>query len=63
VKGQLVAGDAMFGGGVFDQLIDEFGIFGIGDAPADDPAAEDVDDDVEVEVGPLLRALEFGDAP
>ena len=33
------------------------------DHPADDVAAEDVEDDVEVEVGPLHRAQQFRDVP
>ena len=33
------------------------------DHPADDVAAEDVEDHVEIEVGPLGRTEEFGDVP
>ena len=36
---------------------------GPGQHPARHVAAEDVDDGVEVVVGPLLRAVEFGDVP
>src|SRR5690606_37133668 len=33
------------------------------DHPGDDVAAEDIEEDVEGQVGPLLRALELGDGP
>src|SRR3954462_15053582 len=36
---------------------------GIGDAPADDPAAEDVENDVEIEVGPFRRSGQLRDIP
>jgi hypothetical protein len=36
---------------------------GIGDAPADDPAAEDVEDDVEIEVGPFRGSHQLCDVP
>ena len=39
------------------------GAFAVGDPPADDVAAEDVDDDVEIEVGPFGRAHQLGDVP
>ena len=35
----------------------------VGDTPADDSAAEDVDDDVEVEVRPFGRPHQLGDIP
>src|SRR3954463_6299791 len=36
---------------------------GIGDAPADAPAAEDVENDVEIEVGPFRRSGQLRDIP
>src|SRR3954462_74240 len=36
---------------------------GIGDAPADDPAAEDVENDVKIEVGPFRRSGQLRDIP
>jgi len=39
--------------GFLDQLAGESSAFARGDHPADDIAAEDVQDDVEVKVGPL----------
>ncbi len=34
-----------------------------GDHPADDVAAEDVQDDVQIVIGPRGRPLELGDVP
>jgi hypothetical protein len=36
---------------------------GIGDAPADDPAAEDVEDDVEIEIAPFRGSHQLCDVP
>src|SRR3954466_1048522 len=36
---------------------------GIGDAPADDPAAEDVENDVQIEVGPFRRSHQLRNVP
>ncbi len=46
-----------------DQPLGEAGVLALGDHPADHVAAEDVEDHVEVEVGPLGRAHELGDVP
>ncbi len=46
-----------------DQPCGEAGALAVGDHPADHVAAEDVEDHVQVEVGPLDRALELGDVP
>jgi hypothetical protein len=40
----------MLVGCVLEQRLEQGGAFGIGDTPADDPPAEDVDDHVEIEV-------------
>jgi hypothetical protein len=41
-----------------EQRLEQGGALGIGDAPAGNPAAEDVEDDVEVEVrSPFLIPL------
>jgi len=42
--------------GLLDELLGQFGAFPGRDHPAGDVAAEDVEDDVEIEVGPLGRA-------
>ena len=44
-------------------MLGQFGALPIGDHPADDIAAEDVEDDVEIEVGPLGRTPQFGNIP
>jgi hypothetical protein len=35
----------------------------MGDHPADHTTAEDVEDDIEVKIGPFGQAFEFGDIP
>jgi hypothetical protein len=48
----------VLGEGVVEQDLEQGGALGIGDAPADDPAAEDVEDDVQVEIrSPFLIPL------
>jgi len=46
----------MLGDGILEQRFEQGGTFRIGDTPANHSAAEDVDDHVEVEVGPFFRA-------
>src|SRR5450830_141873 len=53
MQGQLAGRRGMFGGGIIEQCREHGGAFSVGDAPADDSAAEDIDDDVEVEVRPF----------
>jgi hypothetical protein len=53
----------VFGDGVLEQRPKQRGAFRIGDAPADHPAAENVQDHVEIEIGPLCRPHQFGDVP
>ena len=48
--------DALAGARLVDELLGQRGALAMGDHPADDVAAEDVEDDVQVEVGPLRRA-------
>ncbi len=63
VQGECAGGDMVFGHRLSDQLLGEFAGFARRDHPTDDVAAEDVEDHVEVEAGPLRRASEFGDIP
>jgi hypothetical protein len=49
--------------GAFEQRFEESGALGIGDAPADDPSAKNVDDHVEIEVGPFGRSHQLADIP
>ena len=46
-----------------DQPLGQLSAFAAGQHPADHVAAEDVEDHVEVEVGPLRRPLQLGDVP
>ena len=48
---------------LLDKALGQFGTLPMGDHPADDLATEDVEDDVEIEVGPLRRPQELGDLP
>jgi len=38
----------MLGDGVIEQGLEQRGAFSVGNAPGDDPAAENIDDDVEI---------------
>jgi len=53
----------LLGNGLGQQDARKRGAFAIGDHPADNVPAIDVDDRVEVKVGPLLRAVQLGDVP
>ena len=48
---------------VVEQRLEQNSALGIGDAPADDAAAEDVEDDIEIEVAPLGWPHQLGDVP
>ena len=63
VDGQLPAADALLRAGLGDQLLGQVGGLAGGDHPADDVAAVDVEDHVQVVVGPLRRAVQLGDVP
>ena len=54
VEGQLAGRHGVLGEGVVEQRLEQGGALGIGDAPADDPAAEDVEDDVEIEIRSVM---------
>ena len=55
--------DMLLGTGFFDKLFGECCGFLRRDHPADDIAAEDVQDDVEVEIAPFGWPHQFGDVP
>jgi hypothetical protein len=63
MDGQLIWLDALFGARLGDQLLGQLGAFSFGDHPAHHVAAEDVQDDIEIEVGPLARAVKLGNVP
>jgi len=56
VQGELVRRDAVAPAGLVDERLRDRGAFPCGQRPADDVAAEDVEDHVQVEVGPLGRS-------
>ncbi len=60
---ELTGRHVVFGDRVIEQRPEQRGAFGIGDAPADHAAAEDVEDHIEIEVGPLGWSHQLGDVP
>ena len=54
---QRVRLDVVLGHRFGDQLLSQFGGFPQGDHPADDIAAENIQDHIQVETGPFGRAL------
>jgi len=63
VYGQLARRNLLLAAALLDQAFGQCLTFTVGDHPACDVAAEDIDDDVQIEVGPLGRPLELGDVP
>jgi hypothetical protein len=63
VQGQLVAVDLLLADCLGDQRLGQHGGLAGGDHPADRVAGEDVEDHVEVVVGPLRRPVQLGDIP
>src|SRR3954453_3015110 len=55
MDGQLVGEDVVLTDGLGDELLSQLGRLTLGQQPARNVAAVDVDDDVEVEIGPFLR--------
>ena len=47
MDGELTGRDVLFQAGVFDEPLGQFGAFAVGDHPANDVAAENIQDDVE----------------
>ena len=63
VQRELTAWHFMFGDGVLEKRPKQRGAFGICDVPANHPAPENIQDHVEIELGPLRRTHQFGDVP
>jgi hypothetical protein len=63
MEGQLPGWDRLLGDGFGDQAVGQGGLLAVGDHPANHVAAVDIEDDVQVEVGPLGRSEQFGDVP
>ena len=60
---QLVRIDLLFINCFLDQLLGQIGTLSMSKHPADGVAAVDVDDRVEIVIGPFFRAFELGDVP
>ena len=63
MNSQLTGLDILFEARLLDEPFGQGGLFPMSDHPADDVPTEDVHDHVEVKVGPLDRAFQFGDIP
>ena len=63
MQGELAGRDIVLDDGVVEQRFEQRGAFSVGDVPADDPAAENIDDDIEIEVGPFRRPHQLRDVP
>ena len=56
-------GDVFFLESIGDQLLGELGRLSMRDHPADDVAAVDVEDHVQMEAGPFCRTLQWSERP
>lgn len=63
MDGELAFGDVEFAARCVIQAIGHFSAFARIDHPADDVAAEDIEDDLKNEVRPLGRSQQFGVVP
>jgi hypothetical protein len=63
VQRELTSWHSMFGDCLLEQRPKQRGAFGICDAPANHPAAENIQDHVKKEIGPFRRPHQFGDVP
>ena len=61
--GKLAGRNLLLDDGFLDELLGQFGAFARSDHPAGDVAAEDIEDHVEIEVGPLHGTSKLGDIP
>ena len=60
---QLVGRHGVFCHGILEECFELNGTFRMLDAPADHTAAEDVENDIKVEIGPFDRPHQFRDVP
>ena len=58
MKAELVRLDLLLLAGFLDEFLGQLGAFARGHHPADDVTAENVEDDVKVEVGPFWQGRE-----
>lgn len=60
---ELTGWDVVLANGLLEELLGQLGALTMSDHPAGDIAAEDVQDHIEVEVGPLEGTQQLGDVP
>src|SRR3954471_8566007 len=63
MDGQLSRFDPLFAAGIGNEAFGQFRTFAVSHHPAHHVATEDVEDHVEIEVGPLRRSQQFRDVP
>ena len=63
MDGELVRHDVLLAAGLTNQPLGQLGALAFGDHPADDVAAEDVEDHIEIELGPFDRPEQLGNVP
>jgi len=59
MQGELAGANIMLDDGVVEQGFEQRGAFSGGDLPGDNPPAENIDDDIEIEVAPFRRPINF----
>ena len=60
---ELAERNMMFCDRVIEEWLEKCRRFGIGHTPANNPAAEDIEDDVKIEIRPFRRPHQFGNVP
>ena len=63
MQGKLAGDDIMLDDGVVEQGFEQRGALSISDLPGHDPAAENINDDIEIEVAPFRRPHQLRDVP
>src|SRR5579863_1847848 len=63
MNGELAGRNLVLADSFLNELLGQFGALLVGDHPASNVAAKDVNDDVKIEVGPLDRTAQLGDVP
>jgi hypothetical protein len=60
---ELTGGNLVLANGLLNELLGQFRALPMHDHPADGIATEDVEDDIEIEIGPFGRTQQFGNVP
>ena len=63
MKRQLVGFDLSFFTGIINETFSENSLFTVRDHPADYIPDENIQDDIEVKLGPFSRAFQLGSIP